>query len=358
MSKAKFNSGVIAFDENQAAVRLQRATEVPRVARGELSQDPRPHGRQIDDDKHRTASVSRRRVPYKSAPPNAIVNAWSESLARRISRTCSRGWIAIATVFYSQNAWSEQDPAECISTHADAQVLVKAGKLLEARKKFDACAVADCPKVIQKDCKNLGKTVDKSIPTLRLSLFEPDGKAVNGFEVELDGTALPLSASEEPIEVDPGTRKFRLSAPNYPTAELSVDVRGGQKNRTIVVQFAPRDPASRKIRNLGQILTGVGAFGIVTFAAFEVSARLDQADLGDRASRPRTDRDYELVNRMHTKYLVADVSLGVGLVSLGVATYLLLTTKDSVAPVTPKPLIGFDVRASREGAAAYLGGSF
>lgn len=287
-----------------------------------------------------------------------MIDVWSASLARAVSRTYSGCGLAFAVVLCSQTAWAEQDPAECIRTHADAQVLVKAGKLLEARKKFEACAIADCPKVIQKDCKNLGKTVEKSIPTLRLSLLEPNGKAVNGFEVELDGTALPLSASEDYVEVDPGERRLRLTAPNYPAAEVTVAAREGQKDRTIVVQFAPRDPASRKIRNLGQILTGVGAFGIVTFAAFEVSARIDQGELGDRASRPKTDSDYDLVDRMHTKYLVADVSLGVGLVSLGVGTYLLLVTRNSAAPVTPKPLIGFDVRASKEGAAAYLGGSF
>lgn len=358
MSKAKFKSDVIAFDENRPVARLQRATEVLRVARGGLSQDPRPQGRHYDDDKHRTASVSKRRVPFKSAHPDAMINVWSESLVRAGSRTYSGCRLALALVFCSQTAWAEQDPAECIRTHADAQVLVKAGKLLEARKKFEACAIADCPKVIQKDCKNLGKTVEKSISTLRLSLLEPDGKAINGFEVELDGTALPLSASEDFIEVDPGERRFRLTAPDYPAADVTVAVREGQKHRSVVVQFAPRDPASGKIHNLGQILMGVGAFGMVTFAAFEVSARIDQGELGDRASRPRTDRDYELVDRMHTKYVVADVSLGVGLVSLGVATYLLLVTRNSAAPVTPKPLIGFDFRASKQGAAAYLSGSF
>jgi hypothetical protein len=354
MSKAKFKSGVIAFDENHAVTRLHRAT----ATRGELSQDPRPHGRHFDDDKHRTASVSRRRIPFNSLQTHKALSVVSKSLARAFSRICNACMLVLALLFCSRNVWAEQDPAECIITHADAQVLVKAGKLLEARRKFEACAIAGCPTVIQKDCKSLGRTVEKSIPTLRVSLLHPDGKAIHGFEVELDGSALPLSASEQSIELDPGARRFRLAAPNYPTAEVSVDVREGQKDRVIVVQFAPRDPASGKIRNLGQILTGVGAFGIVTFAAFDVSARIDRGKLGDRASRPSMDRDYDLVNRMHTKRLVADVSLGVGLVSLGVATYLLLVTKDSVVPAVSKPLLDFDVRASKEGAAAYLGGFF
>jgi hypothetical protein len=283
---------------------------------------------------------------------------WSEPRARALGQIWQRTGLVLVLLFCCRSAWAEQDPAVCISTHADAQVLVRAGQLLQARQRFEACAIPDCPQLIQKDCKNLGKAVDKSIPTLRLSLREPDGNVVNGFEVEIDGVALALSASESSIEVNPGEHRLRLTAVSFPPAEVSVPVRRGEKDQRVIVQLAPRDPASRKVRSLGQILTGVGALGLVTFISFGVSAHLDKDALGDRATRPESERDYQLAERMHQKSVVADISLGVGLVSLGVATYLLYVTRNSVGDVAKKPLVGFDVRGSSNGAAAFLGGVF
>lgn len=332
---------------------------VLRIARGGVSQDPRPQGRHFNDvSKHRTAGVWKRTVPFISDQAQTKINVRSESPTLAFFRAWWRIQVVFALVFGCQSAWAQQDPAVCISTHADAQLLVRAGRLLEARKRFEACAIADCPKVIQKDCKNLGKAVDKSIPTLRFSLLEPDGKGVNGFQVELDGTPQPLNASEGTLEVDPGQHRLRLMASGFPAAEVSVAVREGEKARSVVVQFAPRDPASRKARSLGQILTGVGVLGVVTFVTFEVSAQLDRDTLGGKATRPETERDYQRVERLHRKNVAADVSLGIGLVSLAAATYLLCVTRNSVAPPANRPLIGFDVRGTKNGVSALISGAF
>ncbi|HMA91248.1 MAG TPA: hypothetical protein VKP30_01120 [Polyangiaceae bacterium] len=266
--------------------------------------------------------------------------------------------LTLVSCLASETALAEEDPALCIKKHADGQVLAKSGKLIEAQKLFESCAVAECPKVIQTDCKNLGKTVTKTIPTLRLTAIDGAGRVLDEARFELDGVALSPTDASAAVAVNPGDRRVRLTAPGHPAAEVTITVREREKDRLVAVQFAPLDPAAKKARTLGQILAGVGAFATASFVAFGISGYLDERDLVRRDLRSRNRADLAAVDRMRQKYVAADVSLGIGLVSLGVATYLLLVTKESVPQHSTRTRFDLDLRGFQHGFGASIRGAF
>jgi hypothetical protein len=92
-------------------------------------------------------------------------------------------------------------------------------------------------------------------------------------------------------------------------------------------------------------LAGVAAAGAASFAFFSLSGRSQLRDLED--CKPYCARDD--VQSVRTKYLIADISLGVSLVALGSAAYLWLRP----APVEQARAggISWDVAATPHGAA-------
>jgi hypothetical protein len=119
----------------------------------------------------------------------------------------------------------------------------------------------------------------------------------------------------------------------------------GEKARTIAVQFpaeakveAPLRPKPRGA--LPWVVAGVSVFALGSFAAFGLSGKLQLEDLKSSCAPKCDPADRDAV---HTKFLIADVSLGVAVVSGGIAAWLFLrkmpleeqpaSTSVGVAPV-------------------------
>ena len=88
----------------------------------------------------------------------------------------------------------------------------------------------------------------------------------------------------------------------------------------------------------------MGAAGLASFTYFALSGRSDHSDL-ERCKPDCTESD---VNSVHTKYLIADISLGVSVAALGVAAYLLLVDQPSDPP--EKAGVSVDLGASKQSA--------
>jgi len=100
----------------------------------------------------------------------------------------------------------------------------------------------------------------------------------------------------------------------------------------VLIQLTPissTDMGLPGLRTTGYVLAGVGAVGLLSFGVFGVLGYRDQHRLEQESGQSGVANDYALADSMHRKYMVADVSLGISLVSLGAATYLLLSTHDS-----------------------------
>jgi hypothetical protein len=136
---------------------------------------------------------------------------------------------------------------------------------------------------------------------------------------------------------------IRFVAESGATTEQTLVARQGEKNRKVVVEFHTKAPpatqpppaipsassseepdskATRPTPVLVYVLGGVGVAALGSFAFFAASGKQKENEMFDECAPgcPQEDAD-----SMRTRYLIADVSLGVSLLSLGTATVLYFT---------------------------------
>lgn len=266
-----------------------------------------------------------------------------------------------------------QDKESCVAASESAQKLRTEKKLRAARKDLVKCAQDACPGVVKKDCLTWLEEVDDSLPTVILSAKDGSGNDVTDVKVLVDGELLAERLDGSAIAVDPGAHTFRFEptgTPKLPAVEQKILVRETEKNRVIAVAVGeppakpvekpaePPPPAklpdtspSRGIPTGAYVFGAVAAASFVGFAYFGLSGRADRDALRDRCA-PYCNKDDEKPAR--TKLLLADVALGVGIVSVGIATVMILT-----APSEPKKTgLRLDAVPIAGGAVGTLGGSF
>jgi len=111
-----------------------------------------------------------------------------------------------------------------------------------------------------------------------------------------------------------------------------------------------------------ELVKGLGVVALGSFAFFGLSGKGEVADLqGCKGHCAQDD-----VDKARTKLVIADISLGVGIVALGVATYMFVTrpkvegdVKAAHAHAHASPgKLGFDLGAVSGGAVGSVGGRF
>lgn len=265
-----------------------------------------------------------------------------------------------------------QDKEACVTASESGQKLRKQKKLRAARKELLACAQETCPAVVKKDCVTWLAEVDESLPTIILSAKDGSGNDVVDAKVLLDGEPFEGKLDGSAIAIDPGAHTFRFEPAKGEAVESKVIVREAEKNRVITVTLGekpkpvaepappPTKPAtpeapkaSSGIPTSAYVLGGVAAASFVGFAYFGLSGRADRDHLLDTCA-PYCSKDDEKPAR--NRLLIADIALGVGIVSLGVATVLVLTAPS--APKADKAALRVDAVPVAGGAVGLLGGSF
>lgn len=267
----------------------------------------------------------------------------------------SSGW-----AFAQQAAASS---AECASAYEESQVSRKAGRLTNARVTLQLCAREECPDFIRSDCATWYDEVLGEVPTIVFAA-RSQGRDLVDVQVSLDGRELVSRIDGQALELDPGEYDFSFSAPGMqPLTQRSVIVRG-ERNRLIQVELTPVDagpttplppapPAKIAGRSLllPGVLAGVGVAGLAGFAALAASGRASESRLEDSCAPNCTAAQ---IGDVRTKYLVADVSLGVGVASLALGAYFFFS--QSSAPAARGPALS--VQASARGAGVAYGGAF
>ena len=263
--------------------------------------------------------------------------------------------------------------AQCAAAFEEGQELEKAGRLVEARGKFVSCSDQACPAVVRDECATMLPRVESSLPTIVPGLRDAQGNDVVSAEVTLDGTVLTKTLDGQPIAVNPGPHTLRFVAPNAAPVERQVVVRVGEKNRVITVDLeakgatAPPDGGPDKPAATGTsgkrvasyVLGGLGVVSLGAFAYLGITGKSDLAGLRDGCGRTQSCAEAD-VDAVKTTLLLADVSLGVGVVSLGVATALFFTSGgDEKKPAAAARVTMIPVVAPLPGgAAAMLIGTF
>jgi hypothetical protein len=240
------------------------------------------------------------------------------------------------------------------------------GNYRAARSRLLECVNAQCGGDVRRRCAATLQKLDAATPSIVVRAEDENGNDVSDVSVSLGDEPLVTALDGMAIAVDPGEHRFVFRRPGHDAVVQTLEIRKGEKFRSIDVKIgtAPAaTPAAAEVEHqteqpsrarLAASLTlfGVGAVGAAGFAWLGTKARSHERVL--ESCKPEcSDGSVDAVSK---RYLLANVSLGVSVVSIGVATWLLLSGGSPSAAPTAGGRDGFSLSAGETGAyARYLG---
>ena len=242
-----------------------------------------------------------------------------------------------SALFFSTPAEASGPTRACIEAHAAGQIDRDAGRLLSAQAQFVACTAEACPAMIRRECLALGESVAAMTPSVVIVAQDSEGRVIEGARVTIDGETKAPPLDGRPLDLDPGAHHFELSLPDGRQQTLAPTLRAAEKYRRIVARFdsplppppAPSPPPAHASRNpLAYVFGGVGVAALGAWGYFALDGRNKQNEL-DRCA-PNCTRSG--VDAMRQSYLIADVLLGVSLVSLGTGSYFFFAQTHEPTP--------------------------
>lgn len=233
---------------------------------------------------------------------------------------------------------SAQAPSkeQCVESHRLAQQAQNEGKLVHARELARTCTALACPGLIISDCARWLNDLDQRIPSV---VFEVrvNGEPNLTASVLADGVPVAEWTRGEAFRVDPGEHEFRFELGEFAPVIQKVLLAEGMRYRVVTVEFkseagaptpttlrpaasitpasVPMDSAkpSRPVPIIVYPLLGLGAVGAGGFTLFALMGKSKQSDLENTCKPNCSESD---LKPMKTSYLIADISLGVGVASL------------------------------------------
>jgi len=286
--------------------------------------------------------------------------------------------LATAGAFPSvARASDKADKAECLAASDQGQNLRDSGKYSGAREAFQTCSRDVCPAIVRRDCLRWLADLENTMPSVVVSAKDDKGNDLVDVTVTVDGKPLVAKLDGKPILVDPGDHVFRYEAAGYPAVEGHVLVHAGEKSRVLDVQFGggagagaaagagatpPPAQATPEAPHSGSIVPAA-IFGGVAVVAFASEAVFGLSGLSQRSSdlssggcAPSCSASEK--SSIQTKFLIADISMGVGIVSAAAAAYLFFTRGSSEPAAQTAPSARVDVLPVLGGAAAGVSGKF
>ncbi len=240
-------------------------------------------------------------------------------------------------------AWADEKVA-CVTAAETAQQQRSEGKLRDARLSLHLCARDVCPALVRNDCTQWLTEIEASLPTIVLRATGPRGQDVTDIKVSLDGQALADKVDGLPLEVDPGPHVLTAVRPGSRPVRQELTFYTNQRNRTVSLVLEDVEPppdgngelrvsteSAPKRFGAAPFVFGavaVGALGSWTYFGLTSNAdakHLDETcgpngpDSGGTGHCPSGD-----VRRVRNKQIVADISLGVAVISAGISTWLFL----------------------------------
>lgn len=250
-------------------------------------------------------------------------------------------------------AFAADEVAACIKNSDTGQELRDQGKLIEARESLAVCARDVCPAQIRTACAEWLTGLGPRIPTMVIAAKDEAGHDVTDGTVMVDGKKVDGALAGKAFPLNPGPHAFRFERDGATPVDLQVVAREGEQRRLVPVTFKPaapagvgvgvgsgnnRPPPPDKPRSGGSgpplvswVLGGAGLVAVGVGAVVGITALGDRSDLKDRNCAPYCPQSD--VDSIRTKFIVSDITVGVGIVAVGAAVVLWLTHKTE-APVT------------------------
>ncbi|HYP99711.1 MAG TPA: hypothetical protein VER96_13645 [Polyangiaceae bacterium] len=252
----------------------------------------------------------------------------------------------------AQNAVSASAAtAACVHAYEQAQEERQVGKLLEARAHLQSCAQDTCPSFIRSDCGAWYQEVQAEVPNVVFSA-RGAGRDLTDVGVSSGQQVLASRLDGEAVELDPGEYDLQFTAPGMQPVTQHVRIsRGERTQRRVEFVRLPQEPSAGqgaaslpppgpRSAVLPAVFGGVAVIGLAGFAVFGTRGRSAESRLETTCS-PHCSEDQ--ISSVRTQYAVADVSLAVGLASLGLAAYFALSPSSERRAARAA---SFDVQAS------------
>jgi hypothetical protein len=212
----------------------------------------------------------------------------------------------------------------CVSAATSGQQLQREGRLRDARARFLGCVKQECPAEVKAVCDGLLSAVETSLPTVIFGARDEAGNDLIAVRVAVDGTQAAESLDGKAIPLDPGPHALRFEQAGSAPIEQNVVVREAEKNRLVAVTFPSLRPKPKVEREtvhrdrllLSYVFAGVGVSALAAFTSLAIYGQ-NQYDHCSAHPCPRSTVDALSLDRDLTFG-----ALGVGVVSLGVATWL------------------------------------
>ncbi len=270
----------------------------------------------------------------------------------------------------------QSDKAQCAKAYEGTQRERKAGKLRAAREQAAACRRSACAGFIVSDCTRWLGEIDALMPSVVFGATHGEGKDITDVSVYVDDKLLLDRLTGLAVNVDPGRHTFRFEREGSEPIEKKIVIREGEKARFVRVEF-PRSSAAAATadgralppadaqhaepdRTLAYLLAGAGVVAIGAFAYLGATGVHDEQAARSGASKCAPDCAPSRVDSIKRKYLYADVSLGIGAVCIGLATYLLVQDAGGEAPQSAESArrVHVDLAPTAHGAVGALSGRF
>jgi hypothetical protein len=291
-------------------------------------------------------------------------------------------WVTVTTLAlgWSSAALADepQEKAQCVEASDRGQQLRDDGKYRLAQDAFSRCARDSCPVIVRQDCVHWLLDLDQSSATVVIDAKDDKGNDLADVTVTVDGDVLAQKLDGKPLLVDPGQHLFRYEAAGFAPVEEHVVIHTAEKNRQLLVRLGgaavqtpnpslvtpeapppmPESLAPEEPSRARQVPVGAWVFSAIAAAAFVSEASFGIAGLSERShdlnscapTCPPSDK-----SSIQTKFAIADVSLGVGVVSAGIAAYYFFFFHPHAAAASPaSPGIAVDFAPSSGGGVVSL----
>ena len=226
----------------------------------------------------------------------------------------------------------------CVAAYESAQEQRLRGSLVGAREQAATCAASSCPAFIRDDCTTWRGEIDAEVPSVTFDVTK-SGARVTKVRVT-EGERVVAERLEGAVELDPGEHSLRFEGDGTEPLTLKVVLARGEKARRVAVELAPvAAPAptephaapsepERSPNVVPWVLVGTGVAGVTAFTLLGAAGLSEEAKL-KRTCAPSCDG--KQLKSVQTKYLLADVSLAIGIGGLIAGGYLLLTDDERAA---------------------------
>lgn len=220
---------------------------------------------------------------------------------------------------------------QCVAASAAGQQHQKKGSLFAARQQLELCSDPLCPTLVQSECTRWLSEVLTAMPSI-VVVARVDGVDQQQARVLLDGHLWLNELSGRPDDIEPGEHELTVTVGTQTQGQRLV-VNVGEKNRLVIFQFASPDPLiakpipevpavvmeHRAFPVLPVVFTTAAATGVALFAGLGISGRMSLERLEKDACAATKTCNPALVDDIRRRFLIADISLGVGVVSALIA---------------------------------------